>query len=133
MPPAASSSPTNLGVLTTEDLLPRIDDLVGLRQTIRLDGTSDGTQPLPVEFIVPPEGGAYERGGLRLRWAPCGVEDLVRCHGRPVTNGRRTAADLTRQAVYPESVGSTPGSEPATPSQLPGTVDVTRSTSPHRP
>jgi len=67
-----------------------------------LDGTSDGTQPLPVEFIVPPDGGAYERDGLRLRWAPCRVEDLVRYHGRPVTNGMRTAADLTRWAVYPE-------------------------------
>jgi len=121
------------------DLLPRIDGLVGLRQTNELpdsrltrihaalvaaptgailsgwaaavlhgipsdflDGTSDGTQPLPVEFIVPPDGGAYERDGLRLRWAPCSVEDLVRYHGRPVTNGRRTAADLTRWAAYPE-------------------------------
>jgi len=121
------------------DLLPRIDGLVGLRQTKRLDdsrltrihaalvaapsgailsgwaaavlhgipsdfldGTSDGTQPRPVEFIVPPDGGAFERDGLRLRWAPCRIEDLVRYHGRPVTNGMRTAADLTRWAKYPE-------------------------------
>jgi len=121
------------------DLLPRIDGLVGLRQTNPLndsrltrihaalvaaptgailsgwaaavlhgipndflDGTSDGTQPLPVEFIVPPDGGAYERDGLRLRWAPCRPEDLVSYHGRPVTNGMRTATDLTRWAVYPE-------------------------------
>jgi len=121
------------------DLLPRIDGLVGLRQTNKLDdsrltrihaalvaaptgailsgwaaavlhgipndfldGTSDGEQPLPVEFIVPPGGGAYERDGLRLRWAPCRVEDLVVYHDQPVTNGMRTAADLTRWAVYPE-------------------------------
>ncbi|HYO18050.1 MAG TPA: hypothetical protein VES02_05215 [Dermatophilaceae bacterium] len=121
------------------DLLPRIDGLIGLRQTAKLDdlrltrihaalvaapsgailsgwaaavlhgipsefldGTSDGTKPLPVEFIVPPDGGAYERDGLRLRWAPCGVEELVRYHGRPVTSGTRTAADLTRWAMYPE-------------------------------
>lgn len=121
------------------DLLPRIDGLVGLRQTNELDdgrltrihavlaaapggailsgwaaavlhgipsdfldGTSDGTQPLPVELIVPPDGGAYERDGLRLRWAPCRVEDLVSYHGHPVTNGMRTAADLTRWSVYPE-------------------------------
>jgi hypothetical protein len=121
------------------DLLPRIDGLVGLRQTTRLgdqrltrihaalvaapsgailsgwaaavlhgipsdflDGTSDGTKPMPVEFIVPPERGAYERDGLRLRWAPCGVEDLVRYHGQAVTSGTRTAADLTRWAIYPE-------------------------------
>jgi len=121
------------------DLLPRIDGLVGLRQTNQLDdsrltrihaafmaaprgailsgwaaaalhgipsdfldGTSDGTQPRPVEFIVPPDGGAYERDGLRLRWAPCRVEDLVRYHGKLVTNGMRTAADLTRWAKYPE-------------------------------
>ena len=121
------------------DLLPRIDGLVGLRQTAKLDdprltrihaaivaapsgailsgwaaavlhgipgdfldGTSDGTQPLPIEFIVPPDGGAYERDGIRLRWAPCRVEDLVRYHGQPVTNGMRTAADLTRWALYPE-------------------------------
>ena len=121
------------------DLLPRIDGLVGLRQTSLLDdsrltrihaaivaaptgailsgwaaaalhgipsdfldGTSDGTQPRPVEFIVSPDGGAYERDGLRLRWAPCRVEDLVRYHGQLVTNGMRTAADLTRWAKYPE-------------------------------
>jgi hypothetical protein len=139
------------GVLTVEelrasgmtrpfvDLLPRIDGLVGLRQTNDLndsrltrihaalvaaptgailsgwaaavlhgipsdflDGTSDGTVPRPVEFIVPPDGGAYERDGLRLRWAPCSIEDLVRYHGQPVTNGMRTAADLTRWAKHPE-------------------------------
>jgi hypothetical protein len=121
------------------DLLPRIDGLVGLRQTSSLDdrrltrihaalvaapagailsgwaaaalhgipsdfldGTTDGTHPKPVEFIVPPDGGAYERDGLRLRWAPCGLEDLVRYHGQPVTNGMRTTADLTRWAVHPE-------------------------------
>jgi hypothetical protein len=67
-----------------------------------LDGTSDGTHPLPVEFIVPQDSGAYERDGLRLRWAPCRVEDLVRYHGQPVTSGARTAADLTRWALYPE-------------------------------
>jgi hypothetical protein len=121
------------------DLLPRIDALVGLRQTHELkdsrlnrihaalvaaptgailsgwaaavlhgipsdflDGTSDGSSPRPVEFIVPADGGAYQRDGLHLRWAPCRVEDLVRYHGHPVTNGMRTAADLTRWAVYPE-------------------------------
>jgi len=121
------------------DLLPRIDGLVGLRQTKQLkdgrltrihaalvaaptdailsgwaaavlhgipddfiDGTSNGEQPLPVEFIVPPDGGAHERDGLRLRWAPCRAEDLVTYHGRRVTNGMRTAADLTRWAMYPE-------------------------------
>jgi hypothetical protein len=121
------------------DLLPRIDGLVGLRQTSELadprltrihaalvaapagailsgwaaaalhgipsdflDGTSDGTAPLPVEFIVAPDGGAYERDGLRLRWAPCRPDDLVRYHDRLVTNGRRTAADLTRWAMYPD-------------------------------
>ncbi|MEP7036530.1 MAG: hypothetical protein ABI934_13155 [Actinomycetota bacterium] len=121
------------------DLLPRIDGLVGLRQTVELgdirlrriqgaltaapagailsgwaaaalhgipndflDGTSDGAERLPVELIVPPDCGAYERGGLRLRWAPCRVEDLVSYQGHPVTNGRRTAADLTRWANYPE-------------------------------
>lgn len=121
------------------DMLPRIDSLVGLRQTsdlndIRLrrihaalaaaptgailsgwaaaalhgipndflDGTSDGKQVLPVELIVPPGGGAYERRGLRLRWAPCRVEDLVTYHGHRVTNGMRTATDLTRWAKYPE-------------------------------
>ena len=121
------------------DLLPRIDGLVGLRQTKELsgsclarihaalaaapagailsgwaaavlhgipndflDGTSDGSTRLPVELIVPPEGGAYERDGLRLRWAPCRVEDLVSYHGHAVTNGTRTAADLTRWAKYPE-------------------------------
>jgi hypothetical protein len=121
------------------DQLPRIDGLVGLRQTNKLhdsrltrihaalvaaptgailsgwaaavlhgipsdflDGTSDGTVPRPVEFIVSPEGGAYERDGLRLRWAPCRIEDLVRYHGRLVTNGMRTAADLTRWAKHPE-------------------------------
>jgi len=121
------------------DLLPRIDGLVGVRQTTKLndsrltrihaaivaapsgailsgwgaavlhgipddflDGTSDGAQPRPVEFIVPPDSGAYERDGLRLRWAPCRAEDLVRYHGQPVTNGARTAADLTRWALYPE-------------------------------
>ena len=121
------------------DMLPRINSLVGLRQTNQLDdrrltrihaalvaapagavlsgwaaavlhgipndfldGTSDGEQPWPVEFIVPPDGGAYERDGLRLRWAPCSAEDLVRYQGHAVTNGMRTAADLTRWAVYPE-------------------------------
>lgn len=121
------------------DLLPRIDALVGLRQTNPLDdrrltrihgalaaapagailsgwaaavvhgipddfldGTSDGTQPLPVEFIVPPDSGAYERDGLRLRWAPCRLDDLASYHGRPVTNGMRTAVDLARWSVYPE-------------------------------
>jgi hypothetical protein len=121
------------------DLLPRIDGLLGLRQTNPLtdgclmrihaaltaapagailsgwaaavlhgipsdflDGTSDGTQRLPVELVVPPDDGAYQRDGLRLRWAPCRVEDLVSYHGRPVTNGMRTAADLTRWAKYPE-------------------------------
>lgn len=121
------------------DLLPRIDGLVGMRQTGELhdarltrihaalvaapagavlsgwaaavlhgvpnnflDGTSDGTQNRPVEFIVLPDGGAYERDGLRLRWAPCRPEDLVSYHGHPVTNGMRTAMDLTRWAVYPE-------------------------------
>ncbi len=121
------------------DLLPRIDGLVGLRQTNELnhecltrihaalavapagailsgwaaavlhgipddflDGTSNGTQRLPVELIVSPEGGAYERDGLRLRWAPCRVEDLVSYHGHAVTNGVRTSADLTRWAKYPE-------------------------------
>ena len=120
------------------DLLPRIDGLVGLRQTnelndIRLrrihaalaaapagailsgwaaaalhgipndflDGTSDGAQRLPVELIVPPDSGAYERDGLRLRWAPCRLKDLVTYHGHPVTNGMRTATDLTRWAKYP--------------------------------
>ncbi len=67
-----------------------------------LDGTLDGTQRLPVELIVPPDSGAYERSGLRLRWAPCRVADLVTYHGHPVTNGVRTAADLTRWAKYPE-------------------------------
>ena len=121
------------------DHLPRIDRLVGLRQTNQLDdsrltrihaalaaapaeailsgwaaavlhgipsdfldGTSDGTHPVPVPFIVPPDGGAYRRDGLRLRWAPCRAEDLVSYHGRPVTNGMRTAADLTRWTMYPE-------------------------------
>jgi hypothetical protein len=121
------------------DLLPRIDCLLGLRQTNALnngcltrihaaltaapagailsgwaaavlhgipndflDGTTDGSQRLPVEFVVPPDDGAYQRDGLRLRWAPCRVEDLVSYHGRPVTNGMRTAADLTRWAKYPE-------------------------------
>jgi len=121
------------------DLLPRIDGLVGLRQTNELndscltrihaalaaapagailsgwaaavlhgipddflDGTSDGIQRLPVELIVPPDCGAYERDGLRLRWAPCRAEDLVSYHDHPVTNGMRTAIDLTRWAVYPE-------------------------------
>jgi hypothetical protein len=120
------------------DLLPRIDGLVGLRQTRELknicltrvhaalaaapaggilsgwaagvlhgipgdslDGTSDGTKRMPVELIVPPKGGAYERDGLRLRWAPCAVRDLVSYHGHPVTNGARTATDLTRWAKYP--------------------------------
>ena len=67
-----------------------------------LDGTSDGAERLPVELIVPPDCGAYQRGGLRLRWAPCRVEDLVSSQGHPVTNGMRTAADLTRWAKYPE-------------------------------
>lgn len=67
-----------------------------------LDGTSDGTQRLPVELIVPPDSGAYERDGLRLRWAPCRVDDLVSYHGHAVTNGVRTATDLTRWAKYPE-------------------------------
>lgn len=67
-----------------------------------LDGTLNGKERLPVEFIVPPDGGAYERGGLRLRWAPCGVGDLVTYHGHNVTNGARTTADLTRWAKYPE-------------------------------
>ena len=67
-----------------------------------LDGTSHGTQGLPVELIVPPDSGAYERDGLRLRWAPCRVEDLVSYQGHPVTNGMRTATDLTRWAKYPE-------------------------------
>jgi hypothetical protein len=67
-----------------------------------LDGTFDGTVPRPVEFIVPPDDGAYERDGLRLRWAPCRPEDLVRYHGQLVTNGMRTAADLSRWARYPE-------------------------------
>ena len=121
------------------DLLPRIDGLLGLRQTSELtddrltrihaalvaaptgavlsgwaaavlhgipadflDGTSDGGQPKPVEFIVLPDGGAYERDGLRLRWAPCRQDDLVSYHGHPVTNGMRTAADLTRWAMYPK-------------------------------
>jgi hypothetical protein len=121
------------------DMLPRINNLVGLRQTHQLedsrltrihaalvaapaaailsgwaaavlhgipddflDGTSDGEQPMPVELIVPPDGGAYERDGLRLRWAPCRAEDLVSYHGYPVTNGMRTAADLARWAVYPD-------------------------------
>ena len=121
------------------DLLPRIDGLVGLRQTNGLndsrltrihgalaaaptgailsgwaaavlhgipsdflDGTSDGTQRLPVEFLVPPDGGSYERDGLKLRWAPCRIEDLVSYHGHPLTNGMRTATDLTRWAKYPE-------------------------------
>jgi len=121
------------------DLLPRIDGLIGLRQTSALadsrltrihaalvaaprgailsgwaaavlhgmpgdflDGTSDGSNPKAVEFIVPPDSGAYERDGLRLRWAPCRLDDLVRYHGHPVTNGMRTAADLTRWAIYPE-------------------------------
>ena len=121
------------------DLLPRIDDLVGLRLTIEpndtrlmrihaalaaaptgailsgwaaavlhgvpndfLDGTSNGTQRLPVEFIVPPDCGTYERGGIRLRWAPCRMGDVVSYHGHRVTNGVRTTADLTRWAKYPE-------------------------------
>jgi len=121
------------------DLLPRIDGLVGLRETNQLDdirlrrihgalaaapagailsgwaaaalhgipndfldGTSDGAQLLPVELIVPPDSGAYERGGLKLRWAPCRIEDLVTYKGHPVTNGMRTATDLTRWAKYPE-------------------------------
>jgi hypothetical protein len=121
------------------DRLPRIDGLVGLRETTRLtdgrltrihaaivaapsgailsgwaaavlhgipadflDGTSDGARPRPVEFIVPPDSGAYERDGLRLRWAPCRCEDLVRYHGQAVTSGARTAADLTRWSLYPE-------------------------------
>jgi hypothetical protein len=67
-----------------------------------LDGTADGTQASPVEFIVPPDDGAHQRNGLRLRWAPCRVEDLVAYHGMPVTNGMRTTADLTRWAKYPE-------------------------------
>ena len=67
-----------------------------------IDGTSDGVQRLPVEFLVPPEGGAHQRAGLRLRWAPCRAEDLVSYHGQPVTNGTRTAADLSRWARYPE-------------------------------
>ena len=121
------------------DALPRIDGLVGLRQTTQpndirlsrihaalaaapvgailsgwaaaalhgipndfLDGTSDGRQRLPVELIMPPESGAYERDGLKLRWAPCRVEDLVTYHGHPLTNGMRTATDITRWARYPE-------------------------------
>jgi hypothetical protein len=67
-----------------------------------LDGTSDGAKRLPVELIVPPDSGAYQRDGLRLRWAPCRVEDLVTYHGHLVTNGMRTATDLTRWAKYPE-------------------------------
>jgi hypothetical protein len=68
-----------------------------------LDGTSEGAQGLPVELIVPPDSGAYERVGLRLRWAPCRVEDLVSYQGHPVTNGLRTATDLTRWAKYPDT------------------------------
>ena len=67
-----------------------------------LDGTSDGTQASPVEFIVPPVDGAHQRNGLRLRWAPCRMDDLVWYHGMPVTNGMRTTTDLTRWAKYPE-------------------------------
>jgi len=67
-----------------------------------LEGTSDSSQRLPVELILPPDSGAYERDGLRLRWAPCRVKDLVTYHGHPVTNGMRTATDLTQWAKYPE-------------------------------
>ena len=62
------------------DLLPRIDGLVGLRKTAELEDC------------------------LRLRWAPCAAEDLVSYHGRPVTNGMRTTADLTRWALVRDAL-----------------------------
>lgn len=61
-----------------------------------LNGTSDGTRRLPVDFCVPREVGVWRRRGLRPRYTGVPPEDVVQLNDIPVTSPRRTALDLAR-------------------------------------
>ncbi|MGB5936927.1 MAG: hypothetical protein WBG76_13805 [Ornithinimicrobium sp.] len=73
--------------------------LLGVAESF-LDGTSDGSQPLPVDFSVGRVVGRYRRSGLRIRRSPVPREDQVTLDGVTMTSHNRTALDLARWARW---------------------------------